>query len=427
MRTKRFPLIPMHGCMLALLLTGCHTGRDTGAALKPSADDRAYRNALAGDKQRTGEFRRDGLANEPVLASGVAPAANASGGTLQVAPPPNAAPQYVQMGAIIAEVNGKPIYAHTVMKLLGPSLRPAALQLDEFRFQRRARDEIARMRDELIRDEQVYALADRELTSEERRIVDAICGKHYDDLITKAGGSVAVARQQADEDDDGRNFEEELEQYRRQAVVGIHEARHLGPRAKASVDEMRSYYLRNRADYTKPATFKFKVVRIDIEQVGGDDAARAKAEDVRARVLRGEDFGAIAAEANSDQKMRDAKGQIPLLDKGTFSVREVEAAVWATDIGKPTPVVKAGKSYYVAVPEEKTNEVVRPFEDPELQDSIRRQIEKEKLVALRMEKQRQAQAADSDQTPAAEQKARLEAAVAMAMQLYSQWRAEAKK
>lgn len=407
--------------MIALLLAGCNTGRDSGAALKPTADDRVYRGALAADKSRTGEFRRDGL----VLAGGSSPAPTAN--PTQVAPNVGTAPQYVQLGAIIAEVNGKPIYAHTVIKLLGASLKPAALQLDEFRFRRRARDEIIRMRDELIRDEQVFALADRELTSDEQRVVVAICGKHYDDRITKAGGSLALARQQADSDDDGRNFEEELEQYRREAIVGIHEARHLGPRSRASVDEMRSYYVRNRAEYSKPASFKFKVVRIDIEQVGSDEAARSKAEDVRARALRGEDFGAIAAEANSDQKMRDAKGQIPQLNKGTFSVPDVEAAVWATEIGKPTSVIKSGKSYYVAMPEEKSQEVVRPFEDPELQDAIRKQIEKEKMVALRIEKNRQAMQEDNDQTPAAEQEARLEAAVAMAMQLYTQWRAESKK
>jgi parvulin-like peptidyl-prolyl isomerase len=422
MRMKRFlrPSV-MHGCMVVLLASGCQSGRDTGAALKPSETDRSFRTALAGDKQRQGDFRRDGLMTEPVLASGVAQPTVAA--APQVAPAPGSAPQFVQMGAVISEVNGKPIYAHTVLKLIAPSLKPAALQMDDFRFQRRAREEIRRMRDELKRDELTYALADRELTSDEKRIVDMIAGKHYDDLITEAGGSVALARQKADTDEDGRSFEEELEQYRRQATVGIHENRRLSPRAKASVDEMRSYYIRNRAEYTKPANAKFKVVRIDIEQVGGDDAARAKAEDVRARAIKGEDFASIAAEANSDQKMRDARGQIPSLVRGTFSVPEVEAAVWATEIGKPTPVIKAGKSYYVALPEDKNAEVVRPFEDAELQESIRRQIEKEKLVALRMQKNEQL-IADATVRETDEQ---LEAAVAMAMQLYRQWRAEAGK
>ncbi|MFT3787551.1 MAG: hypothetical protein QM770_15515 [Tepidisphaeraceae bacterium] len=69
--------------------------------------------------------------------------------------------------------------------------------------------------------------------------------------------------------------------------------------------------------------------------------------------------------------MRDAKGDLPAFGRGSFKIKPVEDAVWATDIGKPTDVIREGNSYYIAQPVEKQDAVVKPFEDTAVQDAIR--------------------------------------------------------
>ncbi|MFT3787552.1 MAG: hypothetical protein QM770_15520 [Tepidisphaeraceae bacterium] len=276
MRTTR-SLLALQGCFLLSTL-GCH--HDDGA-IKPMPADAAYRSPLASDPTRAGDFRKDGLLQQRVTPT----APTTSAATKPTVTPPPGAPQYVQVGALIAEVNGKPIYAHKVIKLVAASLKPAALQIDNPRqFRARARDEIKRQRDELINDEIVYAAAERETTPDEKNLAKMLTGQFYENLKSKAGGSLAVARQQADNDDDGRTFDELLEYESRRNLVRIYYQRRLRPRAAASVDEMRSFYIRHKEDmFSTSASAKFKLIRIDIPTIGSDEAAKAKAEEIRAR------------------------------------------------------------------------------------------------------------------------------------------------
>jgi len=129
------------------------------------------------------------------------------------------------------------------------------------------------------------------------------------------------------------------------------------------------YLARAREIYTtRPEKFRTQerirashiLVRIG---AGGDDAAKARAESLRAKVVAGAAFGDVARESSEDRSAASNAG-----DLGFITAKEVDpefatAAFALKTPGELSPVIKAASGYHVILLHERAPSTLKAFDD----------------------------------------------------------------
>jgi len=395
-------------------------------------------------------------------AGGPAAPAPAAGAAHQIAPAPATRPArgaslgtYMIVGTVLAEVNGQPIYADKVLARLDADLRAQARRLDPQQFRKHAASVIRKQVEELIRDELEFAAAQRSNSDEERDMAAHLTFIWRQREITKAGGSLAVARQRWLNPPDGSqgvDFDEKvMEQYRLYMVL-IHYQRHIWPRVQVSADDMRRFYDRYRDElFVEKPAIRFRRIRIEVR--GDREKALARAREVREKALRGEDFGELASAYNDNRLWAKNRGYMELVEekpaapeppagepdiltppdqpapatmpavapkvpawylKGSLRAEKLEKALFELEPGQITEVIEDGNGFDIGKLEEKRPGRVREFEDPQVQQLIRRRLETEQRQQLRQKEQRKLMELGIWRI----EEKNLETAVEMAMQKY---------
>jgi parvulin-like peptidyl-prolyl isomerase len=307
-------------------------------------------------------------------ANGVPPATGASTG------------QHLTLGAVVVEVNNKPIYANDVIEPLTPLLAAKAKQLDISSYRLEAQKEITRMLGRLIQDQLEYAIADRSLDTDEHRVARALTERFREDMVRKAGGSLQVARQQAAAQ--GVDFDKMVSEAFRVKLWQVYFMKKQFPKVQVTADDMRVFYDRHRNDlFSERAQAQFRVIKIGFKQTGGREQAKTKIDDLRRRAAEGDDFAELATNYNDDAyliKMHGAvSGEGGWMDRGAYANQKLEDAVWAIEPGQVTPVVESPDAFYIARLEQKKPGRTRSFDDEQVQNQIRKALEKEQVDALR--------------------------------------------
>lgn len=387
------------------------TSADTAA--RPAEDDRrtglvARMNAPTDGRAETHSARPVSQRTPLVLAPpSTAPAASVT------------MPEYVTLGSVVANVNGTPIYAHELVKQVTPVLKARARDLDEKAFRQAALRELTRQRSVLVRDELEYAAAQRNTTADERRDAQARTFAFRDRMVSRAGGSIEAAK--AKMAADGEDFDKALANEERRNLVRLYYVKKVFPRVTVTVDEMRRYYEQNReSKFTVPTRATIRLIRIDPREVGSPDAAMQQIDKARARAASGENFDALSDEYNKMPFLIQAKGKLGPISPGAYAIKEVDAAIWQTDQGKVTDVIKSAVdgALYVALIEEKTQGRTMSFEEQEVQDAINGALRESKMSELQ-QKQRDALARDA---VVQADDAMLQPVLEMTMQMYPTWR-----
>ena len=370
----------------------------------------------------TNEYRRDGLLGttpQDITAPTAAHARPIITPELPAAPQHAVTvPEYLVLGSVVANVNGSPIYAHELMRQVAPVLKARARELDDRQFKLAAQRELTRQRQILIRDELEYAAAQRNTTQDEVKEAKARTFAFRDRLISQSGGSEQVARARIREG--GEDFDKMLAQEERRELVKIYYIKKIFPRVTVTVDEMRRFYEQNREKrFTVASQASIRLIRIDAKDVGTDAIAQQQINDARRRASAGENFDALSDEYNKMPVLIQNEGKLGPISKGAYAVGEVDDAIWATEPGKVTPVVKSGTAYYVALVVDKKEGRTMAFDEQEVQTAINGSLREQKMAELQ-EKQRDALMTDAviqaDDTM-------LQPVVEMAMQMYGEWRA----
>jgi len=159
--------------------------------------------------------------------------------------------------------------------------------------------------------------------------------------------------------------------------------------------ELRSYYDAHKDEFgtTPQVTLREITVNVPVTaqgvNVAQDDEAKAKAEDVRKRILAGEPFARLAADF-SDSGSKANGGLVGPLAKTDLS-DELQKAIAGLKTGDVTPVLRTARGYQIIKIETLQDSTSKPFEDAkgEVADKIangKRQGEYEKfLTKLRAE------------------------------------------
>lgn len=325
--------------------------------------------------------------------------------------------QYIPVGGIIAEVNGTPIYADEVLRAVAPLLASRAKDLDRESFRQLAINEINRQTDDMIKAEVAYASAERNTSQEEKKMAERVTEQWRDKLITENKGSIEEARRKVRES--GRSFDEVLKEQYRLSLVRVYYARKLFPRIQVTADDMRRFYDRNKDTmFTLRDSATFRLIKISPKDMGSDAAAKAKVDELAARIARGEDFATIAGEINHDPNLLRNKGLFPPVDRGAFRYEEVEEAIWKLNPGEVTPVIKSGGDYFIAKLESKRLGRVMAFEEDAVQKTMYEKLRSEQFAKM----QRDLDAQLRKESVVEKKLPMLQTAVEMAMQNYARWR-----
>jgi len=325
---------------------------------------------------------------------------------------------YLVLGTIVAEVNGRPIYANKVLSIIEEPLHRKARDLEPAAFRNFARGQIDKEVQELIRDEMDYAAADRLLEREDKRMADAMTQKWRDDRITDAGGSLEIAKANAARD--GADFEEQALREYRTNLIRIYIFRKLEPRVQISAQDLRDYYARHPTEFSERDSAVFRVIKIDWSRVGNKEQAFTKIKDIYDRAKKGADFPSLAGEENQEKSLKENCGLMDSkpIQKGSLKFEKLEEAIWNTPEGQLTDIMSDGQAFYFALVEKLNHGKATPFEDEKTQKAIH-----EKLAAMQRATMLEATHASMMKNSLVRvDPTNIEMALDMAMQKYAIWR-----
>jgi len=139
--------------------------------------------------------------------------------------------------------------------------------------------------------------------------------------------------------------------------------------AKISVteDEAHAYYDAHKNEFTTPSELMLREILITVPtsdrgvNVAQDDAAKAKAEDVRHRLLAGEPFARVAAEV-SDSTSKANGGLIGPV-KSDELAPELQAAFAKMKVGDVSDPIRMPRGYQLFAIESSTEQKVKTFDE----------------------------------------------------------------
>jgi parvulin-like peptidyl-prolyl isomerase len=146
---------------------------------------------------------------------------------------------------------------------------------------------------------------------------------------------------------EGMGVEDLRKNVERQFIINQVQRDEVGAKLQITEEEARQYYLAHKQEFAEPATVTVREILIEVPteknqqgqpaiNVAREDEARAKAEQARARVKAGEDFGKVAAEV-SDSSSKANGGLIgPLpVDQLSTSLQQLFAKMKPGEITDP--------------------------------------------------------------------------------------------
>ena len=153
--------------------------------------------------------------------------------------------------------------------------------------------------------------------------------------------------------------------------------REIDDKVAASGPELKKFYDEHKDDYTSPAQIKARHILIKVP-AGADekawDEAKKKAEDVKKRIEKGEDFGKVAKEISDDPGTKGRGGELGYFSKGRM-VPEFETAAFSLKPGTLSDPVKTIFGYHIIQVEDKKTAKARAFED--VKGSIEQRVRQE--------------------------------------------------
>ena len=125
-------------------------------------------------------------------------------------------------------------------------------------------------------------------------------------------------------------------------------------------EKLREVYEEERARFETPEQRHARHILISVPE-GQDDAARATAEGVVARLKGGEDFAAVAAEVSADAGTKAQGGELPWLARGQLA-GTFEDALFALQVGQISEPVRVDDGFHIIRLDEVRAGDVQPFE-----------------------------------------------------------------
>jgi len=138
--------------------------------------------------------------------------------------------------------------------------------------------------------------------------------------------------------------------------------------------QMLEWYQRNLAEFESPARTRWEEIKVDFSSHSSKAAARAAIAAMGNRVMRGEAFSKVAAEA--DGTTASEGGRRDWIEQGVLACKELDRALFGLPQGQLSPIIESPTSYYIVRVTERQQVTREPFR--EVQATIRGKIRQER-------------------------------------------------
>ena len=175
-------------------------------------------------------------------------------------------------------------------------------------------------------------------------------------------------------------------QLERQMFVSEVQRRDVVDKISVTEDEARAYYEAHKQEFTTPTEVTLREIVVDVPttdrgiNAAQDDAAKAKAEGLRKRLLAGELFATLA-EQESDAPSKANGGLIGPIGRDELAV-SLQADLDAMQVGDLTQVIRTQRGYQILKLESRTDTKIRPYADA--RDDISNRVGEEKMRSERL-------------------------------------------
>ena len=185
---------------------------------------------------------------------------------------------------------------------------------------------------------------------------------------------------------EGMSMDDLRRQLERQMVIEQVQRQEVGSKLTITEEEARQYYARHPEDFTDPAAVTLREIFVEVPvtdrgvNVAEDDAAKAKAEQIRKRLLSGEPFAQLAAEA-SDAPSKANGGLIGPIKRDELA-EPLQKMLDAMKVGELTAVLRTQRGYQILKLDSRTETKIRTFD--EARSDISNRVGETKMTGERM-------------------------------------------
>ena len=284
----------------------------------------------------------------PALAQSLKPATPAPAAPRPATP--KAGGSDVALDAIVAMVNDEPVLASDVeeqlfMFLQRTQARPDSAQMDTLRRQ---------VLDQLIDEKLLIAEAKRQgvtvAPAEVNKQVEAAIGEAKQRL----GGEAAFAQQLARENTTEARLRERYKTDLERQMVADRLVKKVIPMKPVPQAEAEAYYLAHKSKFPQvPAQLRLSVIQISPSPDSAAlKAGRAKIDAVRKRLVAGEKFAKVAAEASEDPSSANSGGDLGYFRRGQMEPA-LEEAAFTLPLGRVSQPVRTPYGWHLVEPIER--------------------------------------------------------------------------
>lgn len=354
---KLNPVVPV-GVLAAALAVGCASrqgdqagprdvqpadfavgGQPEGVDPEPHTDlSGALRGADQADEAQ--EAGAPGAGARPPAEAG--PSSPNTGAPIDAGPGSNASQPSTQpspgesytMDAMVGQVNGRAIYAQTVLEPVTEQLQALGRQWSRPEFRDRAYALIRARIDQIVADALILGEAERDLNDRERMGLQAMVQRKREELLRQYGqGSVSLAEHTLIEET-GKGLDQTLQEYREQVVVQRYLRQKLIPRINVSRRDVERYYNDHRAEFNPPTTRVVRLIRVQSEE---------EAKQIQAMLDAGQPFEQVAQDKLNLNRPERGGLMDPVVGEKVYENPELNNALLSLKVGQHAGPVPVGR------------------------------------------------------------------------------------
>jgi peptidyl-prolyl cis-trans isomerase SurA len=169
---------------------------------------------------------------------------------------------------------------------------------------------------------------------------------------------------------EGMTIDDLRKNVEKQFIVSSVQREEVGSKLSITEEEARQYYLTHKSQFTEPATVTLREILVDVPttskggqstiSVAAQDQAEERAAALRTRVLAGEDFATVAAEASSSPSKANG-GLIGPINLAEVSV-SLQEMINKMKPGEITPPIRTNRGVQILKLETLKASSIPPFE-----------------------------------------------------------------
>ncbi len=286
---------------------------------------------------------RSGSAQRPAATSPTAPKPSTS--PAQKAPSEDDA-----IDQVAATINDEAILASEVEEQLYIAIqrsggRPSPEQIGEMRRQ---------ILDQMIDEKLIIAEAKRQGIAVSDAEIAKQVDESIDDVKERLGSEAAFAEQLQRENTNEARLRDRYRGELRRQLMGQRLVQKQIPRKPVAAKDAEVFFVANKSKFPKlPGQVRLAVIQLP---PAPDSlallAGRKKAEEIRARVLKGERFAKVAAEVSDDKSSAQSGGDLGFFGRGRMEP-SLETAAFSIKNGEVSPPVRTAYGWHLVQPIER--------------------------------------------------------------------------